>query len=100
LTVLAQKLARAVYDMLTRDVGFARDSFLQSYGWGVGEHAASRGASLATVLCHDAPLASTNAHEHRSSVPRPWAFDWTPALAPIQKANVTDGYCGLPLTRT
>src|SRR5439155_18711773 len=59
----------------------------------------SRWASLATVLCNDAPFASTNAHEHIGIVPRPCAFDWTPALAPIQKAKVTDGYCVLPLTR-
>ena len=43
LTVLAHKLARAVYDMLKRDVVFDLDIFLQSEGRGVGEPAASLG---------------------------------------------------------
>jgi transposase len=43
LTVLAHQLARAVYDLLTRDVVFDLDLFLQSEGRGVGEPAASRG---------------------------------------------------------
>jgi hypothetical protein len=60
----------------------------------------SRWASRATVLCHDAPLASTNAQEHRGPVPRPWACEWTPALAPLQKAKVPAGSGGRPLTRT
>jgi Transposase IS116/IS110/IS902 family len=43
LTVLAHKLARAVYYMLKRDVVFDLDLFLQSSGRGVGEPAASLG---------------------------------------------------------
>jgi transposase len=43
LTVLAHKLARAIYDMLKRDMVFDLDTFLQSYGRGVGEPAASLG---------------------------------------------------------
>jgi transposase len=40
LTVLAHKLARAVYDMLKRGVAFDLNTFLQSEGRGVGEPAA------------------------------------------------------------
>ena len=43
LTVLAHKLAGAVYDMLKRDVVFDLDIFLQSEGRRGGEPAASRG---------------------------------------------------------
>jgi transposase len=43
LTVLAPKLARAVYYLLKRDVVFDLDIFLQSEGRGVGEPAASLG---------------------------------------------------------
>jgi hypothetical protein len=43
LTVLAHKLARAVYDLLKRDVVFDLNIFLQREGRGVGEPAASRG---------------------------------------------------------
>jgi transposase len=67
LTILAQKLARAVYYMLRRDTVFDRDKFLQSYGNGTGELAASLGHSgmnLVTVLCNYAPTASPRAHEH------------------------------------
>jgi hypothetical protein len=39
LTVLAHKLARAVYYMLKRDVVFDLDIFLQSYGRGAGKPA-------------------------------------------------------------
>jgi len=72
LTVLAHKLARAVYDMLKRRVVFDLDTFLQSEGRGAGEPATSlghEGRSLATVLCHEAPRASTNAPEHRGALP-------------------------------
>jgi Transposase IS116/IS110/IS902 family len=67
LTVLAHKLAQAVYYMLTRGVVFDLDTFLQSSRRGVGEPAASLGhdeLSLATVLCHNTPSASPNAREH------------------------------------
>jgi hypothetical protein len=40
LTVLAPKLARAVYDLLTRDVVFNLDIVLQREGRGGGEPAA------------------------------------------------------------
>ena len=42
-TVLAHKLARAVYDMLKREVGGDLNTLLQSEGRGVGEPAASLG---------------------------------------------------------
>src|SRR5713101_4898276 len=89
--------------MLKRGVVFDRDTFLQSSGRGAGEPAASLGhdgRSLATVLCNDALLASTNALEHRGPWPCPCAFDWTLALAPVHRAEVSDGSCVLPLTRT
>jgi len=72
LTVLAHKLARAVYYMLKRRVVFDLDTFLQSSGRGAGEPAASLGhdgRSLATVLCHEAPRASPNAHEPIGALP-------------------------------
>ena len=40
LTVLAHKLARAVYHMLKRTTAFDREKFLRSYGRGAGEPAA------------------------------------------------------------
>jgi hypothetical protein len=64
LTVLAHKLARAVYDMLKRPTAFDMEKFLRSDGRGAGEPAASRGReglSRATVLCHDGLLASAHA---------------------------------------
>ena len=67
LTVLAQKLGRAVSSMLRRDTGCDRDNFLHGEGSGAGEPAASLGhygTSRVTVLCNDASTASTNAHEH------------------------------------
>jgi len=69
---LAQKLARAVYDMLQRGVVCDLDTFLRTSGRGAGEPAASLGHdgfSLAIVLGNDAPLASPNAHEHRGALP-------------------------------
>ena len=103
LTVLAHQLARAVYVYVETRRGVRSRHLSPELREGSRRACGltgSRWASLATVLCHDAPLASTNAHEHIGTVPRPCAFDWTPALAPIQKANVTDGYGVLPLTRT
>jgi hypothetical protein len=44
LTVLAQKLARAVYDMVQRDTAFALDQFCNEDRRGVREPAASRAA--------------------------------------------------------
>ena len=67
LTVLAQQVARAVSDLLTRETVCDRATFLHREGSGGGEPAASRGhdgISRETVLCHDAPTASLNAHEH------------------------------------
>jgi hypothetical protein len=64
LTVLAHKLARAVYYMLKRTIAFDMEKFLRSEGRGAGEPAASLGRdglSLATVLCNDGLLASANA---------------------------------------
>ena len=72
LTVLAQKLARAVYDMLTRDTVFDMATFLHGEGSGVGEPVASLGhdgISRKTVLCNDAPTASLNAPEHIGAWP-------------------------------
>ncbi len=67
LTMLAQKLGRAVSSMLRRDTGCDRDNFLHGEGSGAGEPAASLGhygTSRVTVLCNDASTASTNAQEH------------------------------------
>ncbi|HZA29243.1 MAG TPA: hypothetical protein VE735_06625 [Gammaproteobacteria bacterium] len=72
MTVLAHKLARAVYDLLTRGTAVAMDQFLHGSGSGAGEPAASRGhhgVSLTIVLCTEAPPASANAQEHIGAVP-------------------------------
>ena len=71
LTVLAHKLARAVYSMVKREVVFDLAPFLQTSGRGGGEPAAELGhdgLSLATVLCYEASIASPNAHEHLGTV--------------------------------
>jgi transposase len=72
LTVLAHKLARAVYSMLQRGTAFDMDKFLHGEGSEAGEPAASlghHGISLTTVLCHDAPPASANANAPRGAWP-------------------------------
>lgn len=72
LTVLAHKLARAVYHMLKRTTAFDMEKFLRSYGRGAGEPAASLGRdglSLATVLCHEGRLGSANPSAHIGPVP-------------------------------
>ena len=72
LTVLAHKLARAVYDLVKRGTVFDLDTFLRSEGRGAGEPAAERGhqgCSLATVLWKDGCLAALNAHEHIGALP-------------------------------
>jgi len=71
-TVLAQKLARAVYYMLTRDTVFDMTTFLHGEGSGVGEPVASLGhdgLSREPVLCNPALTASRNAHEHIGAWP-------------------------------
>src|SRR5262245_33618930 len=103
LTVLAHQRARAVYHMLKHTTAFDMEKFLRSSGRGAGEPAASLGRdglSLATVLWHEGGLVSANPSEHIGPVPGPCAFDWPLALAPIHMADVPDGSCVLPLTRT
>src|SRR5262245_1312490 len=59
LTVLAHKLACAVYSMLRRDTVFEMDKFLRGEGRGASEPAAELGhygANLTTVLCNDISL--------------------------------------------
>ena len=72
LSVLAHKLARAVYSMLKRGTAFEMDQFLHGSGSGAGEPAAElghHGISLTTVLRQEAPPASANASEHRGVWP-------------------------------
>jgi len=72
LTVLAHQLARAVYDLLKRGGVCALETCLQGGGSGVGEPTASRGHDglrLATGLCNDVLMASTNAHAHLGAWP-------------------------------
>ncbi|HEY7495769.1 MAG TPA: transposase [Candidatus Tectomicrobia bacterium] len=100
---LAQHLARAVYDMFTRDTGFDMAIVLHKAGSGVGEPAASlghKGISRETVLCHAASTASLNTHEHSGAWPCPGVFAWTLTPAPIVVAHVPQGDRGLPLPRT
>jgi hypothetical protein len=64
LTILAQKLARAVYDRLRRQVAVKRDTFFQRSGRGADEPGASRdthGMNLHKALDTAACLASVNA---------------------------------------
>jgi hypothetical protein len=71
-TVLAQQLARAVYDMLTRDPGGDMTTCLHGEGSGGGEPVASlghEGLSRAPVLCTEARTASRNAQEHIGAWP-------------------------------
>jgi hypothetical protein len=66
LTVLAHKLARAVYCMLKRHTAFEMDKFLNGSGSRAGEPDASLdrdGMSLHGVLCKDLLTASLNAKE-------------------------------------
>ena len=105
LTVLAQQLARAVYDMLRRGPGCTLDTLLHGYGRGAGEPAASRGhdgTSRATVLGHDLSTASTNAPEHRGALSSPGACDWTPAprLSRRRASLMGAGCCPSPEPRT
>ena len=72
LTVLAHKLARAVYSMLQREGVCDRATLLQSEGRSGGEPAADlghAGRSLAPVRCPEARIASPNAHEHLGALP-------------------------------
>jgi len=72
LTILAHKLARAVYDMLKRGTAFDMAQFLSSSGSGAGEPGAElgpHGVSLTTVLGKEAPPASANAPEHIGAIP-------------------------------
>jgi hypothetical protein len=102
-TILAHTLARAVSYLGKRRVVCALDTFLQHEGRGADEPVASLGPdgrSLATVRCHEASLASTNAPEPRGILPCPCAFAGTPALAPVERATVLDGDRVRPLPRT
>lgn len=70
-TIVAHKLARAVYDMLTRDTGGAMDTGLNGYGSRAGEHAAALdtpGSSL-----HSRPWTISQALRHETRQ-RPSAF--------------------------
>src|SRR5262245_28719237 len=88
--------------MLQRRVVFDLDTLFQRSGRGAGEPAAALGHAgrrLATVLCHAAPRAPTNAHEPLGALPCPCAFAWTPALTPVHRAQVPDGDRVLPRPR-
>jgi hypothetical protein len=77
LTILAQKLARAVYEMLKRQGAFAREQCFQRSGRGADEPGASldrHGMNLPEALARAACTASLNAkvprgHESLSPVP-------------------------------
>jgi hypothetical protein len=77
LTVLAQQLARAVYDMLTRHTAFERQKLLQSEGSGAREPAASldaQGLSLSQALC------TVHCVNERQGGPRPCALSSGPLI--------------------
>jgi transposase len=72
LTVLAHKLARAVYDLLKRGTAFDMDQFLRGSGSGAGEPTAElghHGVSLITVLGKEPPPASASAQKHIGTIP-------------------------------
>jgi Transposase IS116/IS110/IS902 family len=92
LTVLAHKLARAVYDRLPRTTAFDLPPFLRGYGSAADEPDASLaagGMSLAMMLWHEGDPASANAEEHVGSSPRSLRVEWTSASAPSHRAMVT-----------
>ena len=73
LTILAHKLARAVYYMLQRKVAFAMQRFLNDEGRGVGERAVSldkHGMNLIRATLSNASMtASLNAYERLGHYP-------------------------------
>jgi transposase len=71
LTVLAHQLARAVYDMLRRDMVVAMRTFLHSSWSGVGEPVASLDHHGPSLQKGSARLASVNAEEHIGACARP-----------------------------
>jgi hypothetical protein len=72
LTVLAQQLARAVYDMCQRATAVDRHTFLHESWRGVGEPVASlehRGLSLSIARGNAGRAAAVNASEHVGFLP-------------------------------
>jgi transposase IS116/IS110/IS902 family protein len=84
-TVLAHKLARAVYSRLQRQTAFARPTFCRGSRREVGEPAAAlatRGISLRARSGMVYTMASANAQESVGPAPRSLRVDWTPTSAP------------------
>lgn len=103
LTILAQKLARAVYHMLTRQVAFDREMFFQRSGRGAEEPGASldtHGMNLQKALACALCTASVNAKAPmRSRYPEPCALIGHPLSLLFVAALVANGLRGLLLTR-
>jgi Transposase IS116/IS110/IS902 family len=102
LPVGAPQRARAVSDRVPRRGGGALATWLQRAGRGAGALATALGHAgrrLAPGRCPEAPRAAPNAQEHRGALPCPGAWAWTPARAPVHRAQVPAGDCVLPLPR-
>jgi transposase len=76
LTVLAHKVARAGYDLLSRARVFERRTFLHRYWRGVGEPVASRAHHGPSLQQGSARRASWNAEEHIDACARPLGLGW------------------------
>ena len=102
-TILAQKLARAVYHMLTRKVAFDTETFFQREGRGADEPGAeldTHGMNLRKALEHAACTASVNAKApRRSRCPAPCALIGHPLSLLCFAALVAHGLRVLLLTR-
>jgi len=104
-TVLAQTLARAVSDLLTRHRACARQTWLQGSGSGARAPLASRdipGLSLERARCLGDRRASRTPKRAEVGCPALCAVDWTraPAPGPGHRAFVAASARVLPLTRT
>lgn len=103
-TSLAPKLARAVYDMLTRQGAFDMETFCQRSGRGAEEPEASldnHGVNLQQALDTAACLASVNAKTPRGQETLSRALWIGPPLSLLfEAALVANGPRVLLLTRT
>jgi hypothetical protein len=103
LTIRAQKLARAVYHMLTRQMAFEREMCFQRSGRGAEEPGASlapQGMNLHEALAGAACPASANAKAPRGhKTLRPAPLIGHALSLPFVAALVANGLRVLPLTR-
>jgi transposase len=103
LTVLAHKLARAVYDMVKRRTACDMDQFLHGSGSGASEPTASLGhygVSLTTVLGPGVTSCVCERSGAQRRCPLTLRVCLDACSTPVHTASVVPGSCGLPLPRT